>query len=109
MAQRKTTGAAIFEEKHMISIILYLATNGPSRKIDIYEGVSSNPRMPDKLNALESTGLVVQYMDPVSRSTIVNLSDMGSQVADLLMSVDKLIRTASPADVRSDLRPLREG
>ena len=50
-------GVTAFEEKHMISMLMFLGANGPSRKIDIYEGVSSNPRMPDKLNHLEEIGL----------------------------------------------------
>lgn len=84
-----------FEEKHMITILTYLLANGPSRKIDIYESVSSNPRMPDKLNLLESMGMVTQRMDMVSRSTIVTLTPTGAQVADLFDDIDRCIKTAN--------------
>ena len=84
--------ASKFEEKHLINIMLYLITNGPSRKIDIYQGVSSNPRMPDKINSLESMGLVNQDMDDSSRSTIVSLT---MDVAKLLEEMDKLLRIPS--------------
>ena len=58
MAKKESSdGVTAFEEKHMISMLMFLGANGPSRKIDIYEGVSSNPRMPDKLNHLEEIGL----------------------------------------------------
>ncbi len=80
------------EEKHMISILIFLLENGAKRKIDIYEGVSSNPRMPDKLNLLEDMGLLTQRMDMITRSTIVELTDQGEQVANLLMAIDKCIR-----------------
>lgn len=86
-----TDGVIAFEEKHMIATIMYLGANGPSRKIDIYEGVSSNPRMPDKLNHLEEIGLVTQEMDMVTRSTIVTLTPAGEQVASLFVAIDKCI------------------
>lgn len=86
-----TEGVVAFEEKHMIAMIMYLGANGPSRKIDIYEGVSSNPRMPDKINHLEEIGLVTQEMDMVTRSTIVTLTPAGEQIASLFVAIDKCI------------------
>lgn len=80
------------EEKHMITVLMFLVANGPCRKIDIYDGVSSNPRMPDKLNKLEGLGLITQEMDAVSRSTIVTLTAAGEQVANLLVSIDRCIK-----------------
>jgi len=44
----------VLEEKHVMKTILYLYRNGPSTKMDIYNGVSANPRMPDKLMARPS-------------------------------------------------------
>lgn len=93
MRDKDATGVTALEEKHMISILIFLAVNGPSRKIDIYDGVSSNPRMPDKLNLLESIGLITQDLDAVTRSTIVTLTQSGEQVAGLLQSVDKCIKS----------------
>ncbi len=85
-------GVIALEEKHMISVLMYLGANGPSRKIDIYEGVSSNPRMPDKLNHLEEMGLISQEMDMTTRSTIVSLTPAGEQVASLFVAIDKCIQ-----------------
>lgn len=85
---------SVFEEKHMISIMIFLNSNGPSRKIDLYEGVSSNPRMPDKLNHLEEMGLISQKMDMISRSTIVALTPSGEQVASLLIAIEKTLVNA---------------
>ena len=34
----------VLEEKHVMKTILYLYRNGPSTKMDIYNGVSANPR-----------------------------------------------------------------
>ncbi len=88
-------GVIALEEKHMISVLMFLGTNGPSRKIDIYEGVSSNPRMPDKLNHLESMGLITQEMDMTTRSTIVSLTPAGEQVSSLFVAIDKCIQGLS--------------
>lgn len=88
----ETGGVARLEEKHMIAILVYLATHGPSRKIDIYDGVSSNPRMPDKLNALEEMGLISQDVDSVTRSTVVSLTGAGENAARLLVTIDNIIR-----------------
>lgn len=93
MAKKETAeGVIAFEEKHMIAMLIFLGANGPSRKIDIYKGVSSNPRMPDKLNHLEELGLVTQEMDMVTRSTIVTLTPAGEQVASLFVAIDKCIK-----------------
>lgn len=95
MTNTEEIGITALEEKHMISVLIFLAANGPSRKIDIYDNVSSNPRMPDKLNKLASMGLITQEMDVVSRSTIVTLTPVGEQVASLLVSIDKCIKGTS--------------
>jgi hypothetical protein len=87
----KSTEVTVFEEKHMISILTFLGSNGPSRKIDIYEGVSSNPRMPDKLNHLEEIGLLTQRTDMSSRSTIVTLTPAGEQIASLFVAIEKCL------------------
>ena len=87
-----TPGVSVFEEKHMIAVLIYLAANGPSRKIDIYDGVSSNPRMPDKLNNLEKYGLVTQEMDTSTRSTIVSLTPAGEEIAAKFSEIDGLMK-----------------
>ncbi|MDO5861250.1 MAG: hypothetical protein Q4Q58_00330 [Thermoplasmata archaeon] len=97
MNQKDTASVTALEEKHMIAILTFLADNDPSRKIDIYDGVSSNPRMPDKLNLLEEMGLLVQEMDAVTRSTIVSLTPSGEQVASLLVAIDKCVKNANRA------------
>lgn len=92
MTNTRGTSVTALEEKHMISVLIFLAANGSCRKIDIYDNVSSNPRMPDKLNKLEDLGLIIQEMDVISRSTIVTLTNVGEQVANLLVSIDRCIK-----------------
>ncbi len=87
-------GARILEEKHMISTLLYLYEHGPSRKMDIYENVSKNPRMPDKLEKLEEYGLVNIIPDTEGRATvIISLSDKGEKTAEILVQLHEMINS----------------
>lgn len=79
----------VLEEKHILSTILYL-TKGPCTKMDIYNNVSKNPRMPDKLMRLQELGLLDMEMDPVTRATIVFLTDKGQVLGTILEAVEKL-------------------
>lgn len=80
---------AVLEEKHILSTILYL-TKGPCTKMDLYNNVSKNPRMPYKLMRLQELGLLDMEMDPVSRATIVFLTDKGQVLGTILEAVEKL-------------------
>lgn len=97
MTIKDVASVTALEEKHMISILLLLSTHGPSRKIDIYDGVSSNPRMPDKLNILEGMGLITQEVDSVTRSTIVSLTEPGEQIAGMLVAIDCRVKELTRA------------
>ena len=50
------------ESKHMLSILLFLLDNGNCTKMDLYNAVSKNPRMPEKLEELVGLGLITVYM-----------------------------------------------
>ena len=78
----------------MIAILLYLHINDGCKKIDIYNNVSNNPRIPEKLDALESAGLISQTKDDLSRSMIISLTDKGRSVATSLTELDKMMKTA---------------
>ena len=79
----------VLEEKHILSIIMYL-TRGPCTKMDIYNNVSKNPRMPDKLMRLQELGLLDMEKDPVTRVTIVALTSKGQVLGTILKAVEKL-------------------
>lgn len=88
-------GARILEERHMISAMLYLSDNDGCTKTELYRGVSTNPRMPEKLNMLESAGLIVQEASSESNAVRVHLTDMGRDVVSLLNDIDSRM-TRSP-------------
>ena len=89
---KEVYGASSLEEKHMISILLYLNLNRRCQKIEIYHNVSTNPRIPDKLNDLEEMGLITQEPTEGSRATTVSLTPKGIEVANLLQNIDRLIK-----------------
>lgn len=96
---RTSPGATVLEQKHMVSILLFLMGNGASRKTEIYGAVSGNPRMPEKLDILESCGLVVQEHAGGSRAVVVGLTDLGREVGSRLSEIDAMIsRDASGKD-----------
>lgn len=80
---------AVLEEKHLLSTILYL-TKGPCTKMELYNNVSKNPRMPDKLLKLQELGFLDMGADPVSGATIVFLTDKGQVLGTILKAVEKL-------------------
>ncbi len=85
--------ATLLEEKHLISILLYLKSEGLTRKIDLYNNVSFNPRMPEKIDRLEAAGLLEQKTDGYSRSTLLKLTAKGEKVASLLNEIDQTLKT----------------
>lgn len=81
----------MFEEKHLISIMMFLFINGPTRKIDVYTNVSNNPHIPEKLDRLEEKGLITQISDKNRRSIIIELTDKGRNVASHFTEVNNLL------------------
>jgi len=89
----KEKSVVSFEEKHLISIMMYMSINEECKKMDIYDQITSNPRIPEKLDRLEGMGLIKQIHDPNQRSIIISLTPKGKQVCDLLKEVDRLIKS----------------
>lgn len=82
----------VLEEKHAITVMMYLSMHDGCRKSDIYRDVSRNPRMPDKLDMLESNGLIVQEPLGDRNSVRISLTEIGRVVADLLCEIDTAMK-----------------
>ena len=91
MVERKTYKISTLEEKHLMSMLMYLREKGPSRKTDIYDAVSTNPRMTLKVERLEAMGLISTEYNNALRSTGVALTEEGRQVAEHLAAVDSIL------------------
>ena len=75
----------IFESAHTMSVLLFVHEHPGCLKTDVYRGVSHNPSLPSKFDALEAAGLLIQ--DRYPGSTRLTLTDKGSRVAVLLGSI----------------------
>ena len=91
MVERKTYRISSLEEKHLMSMLMYLREKGPSRKTDIYDAVSTNPRMTLKVERLEAMGLISTEYNNALRSTVVTLTEEGRRVAEHLAAVDSIL------------------
>ena len=82
--------STILEEKHMVSIIMYLAENDGCMKTDIYTDVARNSRMPEKLGMLEDAGLIAQKANEF-RTVRLELTDLGKKVCEELTIIENLL------------------
>ena len=80
----------IFNERHTCHIIMYLHLFGPRTRSEIYQAVSTNPRMPIKLDMLEQYGLIKQMERTQSGRKIVTLTSTGTTFAMTLCTLEKI-------------------
>lgn len=85
----KENSVAVLEKAHMISIMIYLLENEGCRKMELYQEVSNNPRMPDKLRELQEHGLIEQVQE--GKSTKINLTECGRNVASTLSMLNDIV------------------
>jgi len=84
------------EDKHKISILIFLLKNGPSMKSKIYENISTNPRMADKINELVEMSLVtVDQRKFENNAMFVDLTPKGTTVAKKLYEIELVISERS--------------
>jgi predicted transcriptional regulator len=80
------------EDRHKISILIFLLENGPSMKSRIYENISTNPRMADKIDELAEMGLVtIEQRRFENNAMFVSLTPKGTAVAKRLCEIELLI------------------
>lgn len=82
-------GIAILESKHMLRTLLFLLDNGKSTKMEVYNAVSKNPKMPDKIADLQYLGLLTVVTE--DRSSVIELTDKGRAVAEQLRIIRDML------------------
>ena len=80
------------EEKHMVSILLFLMDNDGCMKSQLYSSVSRGIRMPDKLDMLEDAGLIVQEENGPFRSVTLRLTELGRGVCKELVEIEGMLK-----------------
>ena len=80
-------------DSHMNRIILLLYFGGRKSKTEIYRTISTNPRMPKKLEFLEDEGYItVNQEGPLSHpKNMVELTPLGSSLAEGLCMLEQTI------------------
>ena len=80
----------VLETKHNLRILMYLHMCGPGTKTEIYNAVSTNPRMPEKLNMLVEHGLVEQKINRNgNRKVRYDLTPKGRKFTDHLCGMSE--------------------
>lgn len=92
-AKRNIRPIDVLDSKHVMAMILFLYENGPSRRVDIYDNISRNANMPEKIETLIGLGLIEGI---VSFSGITfALSESGKAVANRLLSIESILKMGS--------------
>ncbi len=92
----------LFETKHVLRILVFLHLCGPKTKSDIYRAVSTNPRMAEKLDLMESRGLVTRRpKDGGSRRVVYDLTPSGENCAAMFCRMEEE-SGVSVSELRSD-------
>ena len=80
----------VLEERHMIAVLLYLRGHEGCMKSDIYRALTRTPRFPEKLDLLESSGLIT--VDDIDRrATCIRLTDKGRRISDHLVEMQAIM------------------
>lgn len=80
----------ILEEKHATQIILFLHACGPQSKSDIYRTISTNSRMPQKLEILCREGVLEERRAGTGNAkTLFSLTSLGREFAVALCELEE--------------------
>ncbi|MBO4357829.1 MAG: hypothetical protein J5813_06675 [Candidatus Methanomethylophilaceae archaeon] len=81
----------LFSERHTCHILVYLHLFGPRTRTEIYQAISTNPRMPIKLDMLEQYGLIKQTDRNNFGRKMVSLTNSGTKFATTLCTLEKIL------------------
>jgi len=85
----KLITSEIFNEKNTTSILLYLHFFGARTRSDIYRTVSTNPRMPAKLDLLHQHGLITIDDKEGGHKKMIDLTPLGKKYATSICALEK--------------------
>ena len=73
------------DSRHMMSTILFIHENGPSRRTDIYQAISKNANMPRRLESLVDMNVLTLEDNRFA------LTDVGEGIAIRLSDIEGLL------------------
>ena len=77
------------DSKHMMSVILLIHEDGPCRRVDIYEKVSRNGNMPQKIDVMIERNILIEK--PNYNGSILELTESGHMIAEHLRGIEDLM------------------
>lgn len=80
---------SLLESSRSMSILLFIREHEGCRKMELYDAVCGDGRMPKKLDNLEAAGLIAQKRSGMS--TFLSLTDKGRRVADVLEEIQRIM------------------
>lgn len=92
---REKNKVNILEEKHLISILLFIAKNNECNKGAIYRNISTNPRIPEKLNLSEREGLIEQRKGVSGSRVTLCLTQKGRLISESLGNMDRIMNMSN--------------
>ncbi|MGN0099088.1 MAG: hypothetical protein ACI38Y_07170 [Candidatus Methanomethylophilaceae archaeon] len=78
----------ILSERHMVDIIVFLHMFGPRSRTEIYNTISTSPRMAKKLDYLEERGIVKSIVSENSKRMMLKLTPLGTSYANAMMQLE---------------------
>ena len=85
----RTRIGAILESANTVDILLYVHNNPMCLKSEIYRNVSRNAHTRELMDTLHSEGLLSMEPTGHGNSHILELTDKGRRVADLLLRLEE--------------------
>lgn len=77
----------LLEERHVMSVILYLHGKENVTKGQIYAEISRGNSMPDKLTALERCGIIDMGSPSGSNRASINLTEKGRNISESIRNI----------------------
>ena len=77
------------DSKHMMSLILYIHESGPCRRTEIYQYISRNGNMPQKIDAMIERNILTEK--PNYNGSILELTESGHMIAEHLRGIEDLM------------------
>ncbi len=78
----------VLNERYSADILLYVYRHEGCMKTELYSGIDSRTRLPEKIQGLDDAGLLRQ---DIARSTRLYTTDSGKRVASKLEEIEKIL------------------
>ena len=77
------------DPKHLMAVLLFLLENGPSNRTDIYNNISRNSNMPQRLDLMVDMGLLTSNAS--IHGIYMGLTSPGRYIAEHLTLIEKAL------------------